>query len=125
MELKKMQIKMLSCCFLAGGLTLAGCSTDDSIDVGDVDTTIGVKLNNFTVPLGQAEKITLGDVLDLKDDDCISTNANGDYEFSIRAMPQILPIHRLTSSMCQRRHLRTRILLSVLLRNLPVLISYL
>lgn len=76
-----MQIKMLSCCFLAGGLTLAGCSTDDSIDVGEVDTTIGVKLNNFTVPLGQAEKITLGDVLDLKDDDCISTNANGDYEF--------------------------------------------
>lgn len=76
-----MQIKMLSCCFLAGGLTLAGCSTDDSIDVGDVDTTIGVKLNNFTVPLGQAEKITLGDVLDLKDDDCISTTANGDYEF--------------------------------------------
>ena len=62
-------------------MTLAGCSTDDSIDVGEVDTTIGVKLNNFTVPLGQAEKITLGDVLDLKDDDCISTTANGDYEF--------------------------------------------
>lgn len=76
-----MQIKMLSCCFLAGGLTLAGCTTDDSIDVGEVDTTIGVKLNNFTVPLGQAEKITLGDVLDLKDNDCISTTANGDYEF--------------------------------------------
>jgi len=72
---------MLSCCFLAGGLTLAGCTTDDSIDVGEVDTTIGVKLNNFTVPLGQAEKITLGDVLDLKDNDCISTTANGDYEF--------------------------------------------
>lgn len=76
-----MQIKMLSCCFLAGGLTLAGCSTDDSIDVGDVDTTIGVKLNNFTIPLGNAEKITLGDVLNIKDDDCISTTANGDYEF--------------------------------------------
>lgn len=76
-----MQIKMLSYCFLAGGLTLAGCSTDDSIDVGDVDTTIGVKLNNFTIPLGNAEKITLGDVLNIKDDDCISTTANGDYEF--------------------------------------------
>jgi len=81
MELKKMQIKMLSCCFLAGGLTLAGCSTDDSIDVGDVDTTIGVKLNNFTIPLGNAKMITLGDVLNIKDDDCISTTANGDYEF--------------------------------------------
>lgn len=76
-----MQIKMLSCCFLAGGLTLAGCSTDDSIDVGDVDTTIGVKLNDFTIPLGNAKMITLGDVLNLKDDDCISTTADGDYEF--------------------------------------------
>lgn len=81
MELKKMQIKMLSYCFLAGGLTLAGCSTDDSIDVGDVDTTIGVKLNDFTIPLGNAKMITLGDVLNLKDDDCISTTADGDYEF--------------------------------------------
>lgn len=76
-----MQIKMLSYCFLAGGLTLAGCSTDDSIDVGDVDTTIGVKLNDFTIPLGNAKMITLGDVLNLKDDDCISTTADGDYEF--------------------------------------------
>ena len=81
MRTTNLQIKMLSCCLFAGGLMLAGCSTDDSIDVGDVDTTIGVKLDKFTVPLGKAEKITLGDVLDLKDDDCISTTANGDYEF--------------------------------------------
>ena len=39
MERTKFQIKMLSCCFFAGGLLLAGCSTDDSIDVGEVDTT--------------------------------------------------------------------------------------
>lgn len=81
MELKKMQIKMLSCCFVAGGLTLAGCSTDDSIDVGDVDTTIGVKLDNFTVPIGKTENIQLDDVLDLKEGDCIRTTASGDYEF--------------------------------------------
>ena len=81
MEITKLQIKMLSCCFLAGGLTLAGCSTDDSIDVGEVDTTIGVKLDKFSIPLGETEDITLGDVLDLKEDDCIRTNENGDYEF--------------------------------------------
>lgn len=67
--------------FVAGSLALASCSTDDGIDVSEVDTTIGVKLNNFTVPLGQSENITLGDVLDLKEDDCIRTTANGDYEF--------------------------------------------
>ena len=81
MELKKMQIKMLSCCFLAGGLTLAGCSTDDSIDVGEVDTTIGVKLNGFTVPLGKTENISIDDLFELKEGDCIRIQANGDYEF--------------------------------------------
>ena len=82
MELKKMQIKMLSCCFIAGGLTLAGCSTDDSIDVGDVDTTIGVKLDNFTVPLGKTEDISIEDLLELNDDDCIQfikEDASGKY----------------------------------------------
>lgn len=81
MEITKLQIKMLSCCFFAGGLMLAGCSYDDCIDVGDVDTTIGVKLDKFTVPLGGSDNITLGDVLDIKEDGCISTTATGDYEF--------------------------------------------
>lgn len=67
--------------FVAGNLALTSCSTDDNIDVSDVDTTIGVKLDNFTVPLGQSENIQLGDVLDLKEGDCIRTTANGDYEF--------------------------------------------
>ena len=71
MERTKFQIKMLSCCFFAGGLLLAGCSTDDSIDVGEVDTTIGVNLNDFTIPLGKSEDITIDDLLKLKDDDCI------------------------------------------------------
>lgn len=67
--------------FVAGNLALTSCSTDDNIDVSDVDTTIGVKLDKFTVPLGKSEDIKLGDVLDLKEDDCIRTTANGDYEF--------------------------------------------
>ena len=82
MEFTKLQVKMLSCFLLAGGMMLAGCSTDDSIDVGDVDTTIGVNLNDFTVPLGGSEEITIKDLLKLKDDDCIQfimEDANGKY----------------------------------------------
>lgn len=82
MEFTKLQVKMLSCFLLAGGMMLAGCSTDDSIDVGDVDTTIGVNLNDFTVPLGGSEEITIKDLLKLKDDDCIQfimEDDNGKY----------------------------------------------
>lgn len=67
--------------FFAGSMALTSCSTDENIDIDSVDTTIGVKLNNFTVPLGKSEDIKLGDVLDLKEDDCIRTTASGDYEF--------------------------------------------
>ena len=68
--------------FFAGSMALTSCSTDDNIDIDDVDATIGVKLDKFTVPLGQTKNdITLGDVLNLKENDCIRTTANGDYEF--------------------------------------------
>ena len=44
--MKTKMMKMLSCCFLvAGGLMMAGCSTDDDIDVSKVDTMIGVGTN--------------------------------------------------------------------------------
>lgn len=68
--------------FFAGSLALTSCSTDDNIDIDDVDATIGVKLDKFAVPLGQTNDITLGDVLDLKDDDCIKLikkDASGNY----------------------------------------------
>lgn len=81
MELKKMQIKMLSCCFLAGGLTLAGCSTDDSIDVGDVDTTIGIGTDGFSIPAGHSDSISLINLFKIEDSDCIDTIQGGDYQF--------------------------------------------
>ena len=68
--------------FFAGSMALTSCSTDDNIDIDDVDATIGVKLDKFTVPLGQTNDITLGDVLDLKEDDCIKLikkDASGKY----------------------------------------------
>lgn len=72
---------VLSAFFIAGSIALTSCSSDENIDIDNVDTTIGVKLNNFTVPLGKSEDIQLGDVLDLKEGDCIRTTVNGDYEF--------------------------------------------
>lgn len=68
--------------FFAGSMALTSCSTDDNIDIDDVDATIGVKLDKFAVPLGQTNDITLGDVLDLKEDDCIKfikKDASGKY----------------------------------------------
>ena len=75
------------CCCTAGLMTLSGCSTDDNIDVGDVDTTIGIGINEFDVPAGSAD-IPLEDVLDLGDEDVIQTLTRdsagykkGDYQF--------------------------------------------
>ena len=54
--MKTKMTKMLSCCFLvAGGLMMAGCSTDDGIDVGEVDTLLGVGTNGFTIPGGGSD----------------------------------------------------------------------
>lgn len=72
---------VMFCGLATTGLTLVGCSTDDNIDVSDVDTTIGVKLDKFTVPLGKTDDISIDDVLELKDGDCIRIKTNGDYEF--------------------------------------------
>jgi len=57
--------------FFAGSMALTSCSTDDNIDIDDVDATIGVKLDKFAVPLGQTNDIFIDDLLELNDDDCI------------------------------------------------------
>ena len=72
---------LLSCMFLAGGLTLVGCSTDDSIDVGDVDTTLGLGTDGLKAPAGYTNPIPLSDILDIDNSDCIVTDAAGNYKF--------------------------------------------
>lgn len=74
--------------FLAGGLMLVGCSTDDKIDVGELDKTIGIGAEDLNVPLGAAENVKLDDVLSLKEGDVIETlqkdsasYKKGDYQF--------------------------------------------
>lgn len=80
--MKTKMTKMLSCCFLvAGGLMMAGCSTDDNIDVGEVDTLLGVGTNGFTIPAGNSDPIQLINLFKLDDSDCIDTIAGGDYRF--------------------------------------------
>ena len=81
MERTKLQIKMLSCCFFVGGLLLAGCSTDDSIDVGEVDTLLGVGTDGFSIPAGGSEPISIINLFKIDDSDCIDTIPGGDYQF--------------------------------------------
>lgn len=67
---------------------LVGCSTDDSIDLSDIDTTIGVNTDSLSIPGGGTNDFVLGDVLELTDNDAIQTlpadsgrYKKGDYQF--------------------------------------------
>ncbi len=79
---------------LSAGIMLAGtsfvtsCSSDDNIDLGELDKTIGVGSDGFTLPSSSTKKSPLGDLLELKSDGVIDTlkhdSANyktGDYRF--------------------------------------------
>ena len=70
----------LALCMLAGGL-MTSCSSDDNIDLGEVDTTIGVGTDGFSIPGSSSKDIPLADLLDIDGSDCIDTLDNGDYYF--------------------------------------------
>lgn len=67
--------------FFAGSMALTSCSTDDNIDVSEVDTTIGVGTNGFTIPGGYSEPIEVINLFKLDDSDCIDTIVGADYHF--------------------------------------------
>lgn len=73
---------LLALSVLTGTTFVASCSSDDGIDLGDLDKTIGVGGDGFSLPAGSAKDTHLGDVLDIDDSDVIDTLANGDYYFS-------------------------------------------
>ncbi len=78
-------------CVPAAVLLLYGC-TDSDYDLDDIDTTIAVG-GDITLPSGSNTKdITLDDILDIDDSDCIKLDANNDYVFSQTGDP-IDPIH--------------------------------
>jgi hypothetical protein len=71
-----------------GAWTFVSCSSDDNIDLGDLDKTIGIGSEDMKVPLGNAHDIKLDDVLSLKEGDAIETlkkdsasYKEGDYQF--------------------------------------------
>lgn len=70
------------------GTTMMSCSSDDNIDLGELDTTIGVGSDGFTLPSSSTKDSPLGDLLDLNDSDVIDTLKSdsagykaGDYQF--------------------------------------------
>lgn len=81
MKMTKMQIKMLLGCCVAGSLMLVGCSTDDSIDVGEVDTLLGVGTDGFSIPAGNSDPISLINLFEIDGSDCIDTIQGGNYQF--------------------------------------------
>lgn len=79
-------ITRLNSAFLAIGVMFSGvvfhsCSTDDNIDLGDLDKTIGIGSNGFQLPSSSTKNSPLGDLLKFNEGDCIDTLANGDYHF--------------------------------------------
>ncbi|MBR4566757.1 MAG: hypothetical protein IKO17_07415 [Prevotella sp.] len=66
---------------LLSGTMFFSCSTDENIDLSDLDTTIGIGSDGFTLPTSSTKNSPLGDLLKFEEDDCIDTLANGDYQF--------------------------------------------
>ncbi len=75
MKLKKLRIYLLA---LLASLSLLAC-VDNAYDLSDIDSTVGVKVNNLVVPL-KLDAITLQNMLNLEDDSQIKI-INGEYAF--------------------------------------------
>ena len=74
---------LLPVSLLAGCVALNGCSTNEDIDLGEIDTNIGIGSDTgITLPSSSTNFIKLADVLKLNEGDCVQTLANGDYLFS-------------------------------------------
>lgn len=66
---------------LLGGALLAGCVNDD-YDFDEVDSTMGFIGGELQLPASSTTEITLDDVLELEDGDCVvADRVTGDYSF--------------------------------------------
>lgn len=72
---------LMAFALLSGGMLLGGCSTDDNIDLSEIDSNIGLTADGLTLPASSTNYILLADVLDLKEDGVIKILENGDYQF--------------------------------------------
>ena len=75
MKLKKLQVYTIA---LLVSLSLLAC-VDNAYDLSDIDSTVGVSVNNLIVPL-KLDAITLQNMLNLEDDSQIKI-INGEYAF--------------------------------------------
>lgn len=86
-----------SALLVAGFLTLTGCTNND-YDLNNVDATMGFGSESLVIPNSSTKDIQLKDVLDLKEDGCVVTDAAGNYLFQLAggdveaAYPNISPI---------------------------------
>lgn len=86
-----------SALLVAGFLTLTGCTNND-YDRKNVDATMGFGSESLVIPNSSTKDIQLKDVLDLKEDGCVVTDAAGNYLFQLAggdveaAKPNISPI---------------------------------
>lgn len=86
-----------SALLVAGFLTLTGCTNND-YDLNNVDATMGFGSESLVIPNSSTKDIPLKDVLDLKEDGCVVTDAAGNYLFQLAggdveaANPNISPI---------------------------------
>lgn len=80
MAKKTFTLQMLSGILLLGSMSFMGCKQSD-LDLDDIDLTIGVTLNDFTLPAVSTREIELDEVLDIDDSDCILADENGQYYF--------------------------------------------
>lgn len=86
-----------SALLVTGFLTLTGCTNND-YDLSNVDATMGFGSESLVIPNSSTKDIQLKDVLDLKEDGCVVTDAAGNYLFQLAggdveaAYPNISPI---------------------------------
>ncbi len=71
---------MLAVATVSIAFSLAGCF-DDNYDAGSLDMTVGIGGGELALPVSSIDTITLDEVLEIKEGDCIKINANGDYVF--------------------------------------------
>ena len=72
--------KWLAPLMVSGVVAVAGC-TDDKYDLDEVDMTVGIGNGELTLPGSSTTNITLDDILDIDDSECVVTDENGDYVF--------------------------------------------
>lgn len=72
--------KWLAPLMVAGVVAVAGCA-DDKYDLDEVDMTVGIGNGELALPGSSTADITLDDVLDIDNSECVVIDGNGDYVF--------------------------------------------